>query len=150
MRTTILVLGIAVLVVAVLAACRAQGDAADDSATSDNSGVADTTEDSGIAAADTTSSAKSRLAASRPRTTPDVRRAPDSSNDATDDTGGLDPRNAPRAPSGEARNPAAHVARIQAAGGNAGARPVESIRRVEHVPDSVLPADTTKPPKPDR
>jgi hypothetical protein len=147
MRTTILVLGIAVLVVAVLAACRAQGDAADDSATNDNSGVADTTEDSGIAAADTTPAPKA------PRrepsaTTPDVRRAPDSSKDATDipedsiramrpELPQVKPGTRPRTWRGF-KLPEERPVRP----------PVQP--RVERVPDSLLPADTAKPPKPDR
>jgi hypothetical protein len=150
MRTTILVLGIAVLVVAVLAACRAQDDAADDSASSDNSGIADTAEESGIAAADTTSSPKAATRREPSGTTPDIRRAADSSNDPTaipeDSIRAMRPELPQVKPGSRPRTwrgfklPEEMPVRT----------PIESTRRVEQVPDSVLPADTTKPPKPDR
>ena len=150
MRTTILLLGIAVLVVAVLAACRTQGDAADDSATSDNSRIADTAEESGVAAADTTPSPKAAAARREPSTTtPDVRRASDSSSDATaipeDSIRAMRPKLPQEKPGSRPRTwrgfklPEEMPVRP----------PIESIRR-EPVPDSVVPPDTTKPPKLDR
>ena len=149
MRTTILVLGIAVLVVAVLAACRAQDDAADDSASSDNSGIADTAEASGIAAADTTSSPKPATRREPSGTTPDIRRAADSSNDPTaipeDSIRAMRPELPQVKPGSRPRTwrgfklPEEMPVRP----------PIESIRR-EPLPDSVVPPDTTKPPKPDR
>ena len=150
MRTTILVLGIAVLVVAVLAACRAHDDAADDSATSDNSGIADTAEESGMAAADTTSSPKAATRREPSPATRDIRRAPDSSTDATaipeDSIRAMRPELPQVKPGTRPRTwrgfklPEEMPVRP----------PVESIRHVEPLPDSVLPADTTRPPKPDR
>jgi hypothetical protein len=151
MRTTILVLGIAVLIVAVLAACRAQGDAADDSATSDNSVIPDTAEESGSAAVDTTPSSTAVPRRESPTMkTPDVRRASDSSSDATaipeDSIRAMRPEMPQVKPGSRPRTwrgfklPEEMPVRP----------PVESIRRVEQVPDSVLPADTTRPPKPDR
>ena len=150
MRTTILLLGIAVLVVAVLAACRAQGDGADDSATGDNARIADTAEESGVAAADTTPSPKAAPRREPSTTTPDVRRASDSSSDATaipeDSIRAMRPKLPQEKPGNRPRTwrgfklPEEMPVRP----------PIEPIRRVEQVPDSVLPPDTTKPPKPDR
>jgi hypothetical protein len=149
MRATLLVLGIAVLVVAVLAACRAQDDATDDSATSEHQGIADTTEESGIAAADTASSANepARREASAP--TP-ARRTPDASTDTTaipeDSIRAMRPRLPQVKPGTRPRTwrgfklPEEMPVRA----------PIESIKHVEQVPDSVLPADTTKPPPEDR
>lgn len=149
MRTTLLVLGIAVLVVAVLAACRAQSDAADDSATSENPGIADTTEESGIAAADTAASPHEP-----PRREPSAptsdRRTPDSSPDTTaipeDSIRAMRPKLPQVKPGTRPRTwrgfklPEEMPVRA----------PIESIKQVEQVPDSVLPADTTKPPPADR
>ena len=150
MRTTILLLGIAALVVAVLAACRAQGDAAEDSATGDDSRIADTTEESGVAAADTTPAPKAAPRREPSATTPDVRSTPDSSTDATalpeDSIRAMRPKLPQVKPGSRPRTwrgfklPEEMPVRA----------PIESIRRVEPVRDSVLPADTTKPPKPDR
>ena len=149
MRTTLLVLGIAVLVVAVLAACRAQDDAADDSATSENPGVADTTEESGIAAADTASLPvqPARREASAPTSD---RRPPDLSTDTTaipeDSIRAMRPKLPQVKPGTRPRTwrgfklPEEMPVRA----------PIESIKRVEPVPDSVLPADTTKLPPADR
>lgn len=149
MRTTLLLLGIAVLVVAVLAACRAQGDAGDDSATSDNPG-ADTTEETGVAAADTTSLPKSAPRRAQPATTPDARRAADSSTDPTaipeDSIRAMRPELPQVKPGTRPRTwrgfklPEEMPVRP----------PVEPILRVEKLPDSALPPDTTKPPKPAR
>ena len=149
MRTTLLVLGIAVLVVAVLAACRAQGDAADDSATSENPGIADTTEESGIAAADTASSPKEPPRRKPSAPTPD-RRTPDSSADTTaipeDSIRAMRPKLPQVKPGTRPRTwrgfklPEEMPVRA----------PIESMKRVEQVPDSVLPADTTNPPPEDR
>jgi hypothetical protein len=149
MRTTLLLLGIAVLVVAVLAACRAQGDASDDSATGENRGIADTTEESGIAAADTASppNEPARRQASAPTSD---RRTPDSSPDTTaipeDSIRAMRPKLPQVKPGTRPRTwrgfklPEEMPVRA----------PIESIKPVERVPDSVLPVDTTKPPPPDR
>jgi hypothetical protein len=149
MRTTLLVLGIAVLVVVVLAACRAQDDAADDSATSENQGIADTTEESGIAAADTASSPNEPARREAPAPTSDPR-PPDSSTDTPaipeDSIRAMRPKLPQVKPGTRPRTwrgfklPEEMPVRA----------PIESIKHVEQVPDSVLPADTTKPPPADR
>jgi hypothetical protein len=149
MRTTLFALGIAVLVVAVLAACRAQDDAADDSATSEHPGIADTTEESGVAAADTASSpnAPARREASAPTS---GHRTPDASTDTTaipeDSIRAMRPKLPQVKPGTRPRTwrgfklPEEMPVRA----------PIESIKHVEQVPDSVPPADTTRPPPADR
>ena len=150
MRTTIILLAAAVLVVTVLLACRARDDSAADSATGDSAPPDGSAADTGVVANDTASPSTSvpRGDNSRART-PDVRRAGDPARDST-----LPPEDSIRAM--RPRMPQVTPGRPRAWRGfklpeeRAVRLPVETLRRVEQVPDSVMKGDSTKPPKPAR
>jgi hypothetical protein len=150
MRTTVLLLALAVVAVVVLAACQAREEAAADSA------AADTTEsdDSGKVAEAPTGEAESRAAA-QTRTDPSrrtsrIRSAGDSAADTTlppqdtaralrPDMPQVTPPKRPRTWRGF-KLPEEMPVRA----------PVETIKRVEQVPDSVVKGDSTRPPRPGR
>jgi hypothetical protein len=149
MRTTIVLLAVAVLLVAALAACRARDDSAADSATNDSAGTDGSATDSGLVADDTASPGASVTRGGDSRAL-EVRRAGDSTRDST-----LPPEDSIRAmrpelpqvkPEKRPRTwrgfklPEEMPVRA----------PVETIRRDEQVPDSVMKGDSTKPPRPDR
>ena len=149
MRTTIVLLAIAVLAVAVLAACRARDDGAADSATPDTARAADT-----IASRDTVAVESASVTPSAPRQSPSpgrslptIRRA----GDTVPDT--LPPDDSIRA----MRPKMPQVTRPKRPRTWRGFKlpeempvraPVETIKRVEQIPDSLVKGDSTKPPTP--
>lgn len=150
MRTTIVVLMAAVLVVAVLLACRARDDSAADSAASDSAPPDGSAADTGAVGNDTASPSTSVPRGDNSRaSTPEVRRAGDPARDSTlppeDSIRAMRPRmpqvtpERPRAWRGF-KLPEERPVRL----------PVDTLRRVEQVPDSVMKGDSTKPPKPVR
>lgn len=151
MRTTIVLLAAAVLVVAVLLACRARDDSAADSATSDSAPPDESAADTGVVASDTPSPSTSVPRGDHSRASPpEVRRAGDPARDSTlppEDSiramrphmPQVTPEKRPRAWRGF-KLPEERPVRL----------PVETLRRVEQVPDSEMKGDSTKPPKPDR
>ena len=150
MRTTVMLLAIAVLAVAVLAACRARDDGTADSAAPDT----DRRDDTGTVR-DTAATDSPPVAASAPRRTPTrssppVRRAADTASDSTlppDDSiramrpnlPQVTPEKRPRTWRGF-KLPEEMPVRA----------PLETIQRVEQAPDSVMKGDSTKPPRPER
>jgi outer membrane biosynthesis protein TonB len=150
MRTTIVLLVDAVLVGAVLLACRARDDSAADSATSDSAPPDGSAADTGVVAIDTASPATPPHEASSRASTPEVRRAETPARDSTlppeDSVRAMRPRLPQVTPGNRPRTwrgfklPEERSVRV----------PVETLRRVEQVPDSVMKGDSTKPPKPAR
>ena len=150
MRTTILVLAAAVLMVAVWAACRARDDSAGDSTAGDTARADEPTPDSGMTANDTASPSPSVPPVGNSRTSPDVRRARDPVRDSAlppeDSMRAMRPQLPQVTPGKRPRTwrgfklPEEMPVRV----------PLETIRRVEQPPDSVMKGDSTKPPTPDR
>jgi hypothetical protein len=154
MRTTIILVAVAVIVVAVLAACRARNDTVADSAAGDNARTDESHSDSIAAAGDSTPTSTSTRPASASRdsraATPPIQRADDSARSSKlppeDSIRAMRPKlpqvtpeKRPRAWRGF-KLPEERPVRI----------PVETIRRVEPVPDSTMKGDSTKPPRPNR
>jgi hypothetical protein len=154
MRTTILFLAVAAIVVAVLAACRARDDTVADSAAGDNARTDESQSDSIASASESAPASTSTRPASPSRDsrapTPPTRRADDSARDSTlpaqDSIRAMRPKlpqvtpeKRPRAWRGF-KLPEERPVRI----------PVETVRQAEPVPDSTMKGDSTKPPKPNR
>lgn len=149
MRTTIVLLAIAVLAVAVLGACRAREDGASDSAAIvETPHPADT-----VASPDTVRGDRAPVAASTSRqsparSTPPIRRAGDTVTDSTlppdDSIRAMRPEMPQITPPKRPRTwrgfklPEEMPVRA----------PVETIQRVEQAPDSPVKGDSTKPPLP--
>jgi hypothetical protein len=151
MRTTVVLLALAVLAVVVLAACQAREDAAADSTAADSTA----SDDSGNVAQAPRSDAESSPA---PQTQRDpsptraerIRSAGDSAADTVlpphDTARALRPEMPQVTPEKRPRTwrgfklPEERPVRA----------PVETIKRVEQVPDSVMKGDSTRPPQPDR
>ncbi len=142
MRTTIVLLAIAVLAVAVLAACRARDDEVPDSAAPDTSADDGRTSSDTVAtdSASVTSSARQSPA----RSTPTIRRAGDTVSDSLppdDSIRAMRPEMPQVTPEKRPRTwrgfklPEEMPVRA----------PVETIKRVEQAPDSVMKGDSTKP-----
>jgi hypothetical protein len=150
MRTTIVLLAIAVLTVAVLAACRPRDDATADTESPDTTGANETAAAGDTVAADSASATVSTPRQSPARSRLPVRRAGDTAANSPlppDDSiramrpemPQVTPEKRPRTWRG-LKLPEEMPVRT----------PVETIKRVEQVPDSVMKGDSTKPPKPDR
>ena len=149
MRTTIVVLAIAVVTIAVLAACRARDNEAADTAAPDSARADETDTVGGAVGTDSTAATPSSdraPARARPAirpaadTTGDSRLPPDDSIRATrPEMPQVTPPKRPRTWRGF-KLPEEMPVRA----------PVETIKRVEQVPDSVMKGDSTKPPTPDR
>ena len=150
MRTTIMLLAIAVLAVAVLAACRARDDGTSDTAAPDTERSDDTATARDTVATDSASGAASTPRQPPARSSAPVRRAADTAADATltpddsiratrPDMPQVTPEKRPRTWRGF-KLPEEMPVRV----------PVEMIRGVEQVPDSVMKGDSTKPPRPER
>jgi hypothetical protein len=153
MRTTIVLLAIAVLAVAVLGACRARDDGAPDSVAAD-SAAPDTAARSAdtITSRDTIAAKGASVTPSAPResprrSTPAIRRAGDTVTDSLppdDSIRAMRPKMPQVTPPKRPRTwrglklPEAMPVRA----------PVETIKRVEQVPDSVQKGDSTRPPTP--
>jgi hypothetical protein len=150
MRTMILVLAAAVLMVAVWAACRARDDSAGDSTAGDTARADESTPDSGVAANDIASPPPLGPRVDKSRTSPEIRRARDPVRDSAlppeDSIRAMRPHLPQVTPGKRPRTwrgfklPEEMPVRV----------PLETIRRVEELPDSVMKGDSTKPPKPDR
>lgn len=150
MRTTIVLLAIAVLTVAVLAACRLRDDVPADTEAPDTTRADDT-----AAVGDTVAADSASVVTSTPRQSPaprglPVQRAGDTAAKSTlppDDSiramrpemPQVTPQKRPRTWRGF-KLPEEMPVRA----------PVETIKRVEQVPDSVMKGDSTKPPGPER
>jgi hypothetical protein len=150
MRTTIVLLAVAVLAVAVLAACRARDEPESDSATSDTPRTDDTVAVGGALPTDSGRVAAQPARSDTTRATRMIRRAGDAAGDSTlppDDSiramrpamPQVTPEKRPRTWRGF-KLPEEMPVRA----------PVETIKRVEQVPDSVMKGDSTKPPRLDR
>lgn len=150
MRTTIVLLTIAVLTVAVLAACRLRDDVPADTEAPDTTRADDTAGVGDPVAADSGSAMRStpRQGAAAPGLP--VRRAGDTATKSTlppDDSiramrpemPQVTPQKRPRTWRGF-KLPEEMPVRT----------PVETIKRVEQVPDSVMKGDSAKPPRPER
>jgi hypothetical protein len=150
MRTTIVLLVAAVLVVAVLLACRARDDSAADGATSDSAPPDGSEADTGVVASDTASPSPPPRGDNSRVSTPEVRRAEDPARDST-----LPPEDSiramrPRLPQVTPGNRPGTWRGFKLPEERPVRLPVETLRRVEQVPDSVMKGDSTKPPKPAR
>lgn len=149
MRTTIVLLAAAALVVAVLLACRARDDSTADSTTGDSTPPDGSTADTGVVANDTASRSTSARHGDNSRaSTPEVRRTGDPARDST-----LPPEDSiramrPRLPQVTPGNRPRTWRGFKLPEERAVPLPVETLRRVEQVPDSVMKGDSTKPPKP--
>jgi hypothetical protein len=144
MRTTIVLLAIAVLAVAVLGACRARDDGTSDSAVPDTTSADDT-----LTGPDTVATESASVAASTrqdsPRPTQTIRLAGDTVTDSTlppdDSIRAMRPEMPQVTPPKRPRTwrgfklPEEMPVRV----------PVETIKRVEQAPDSVTKGDSTKP-----
>ncbi|HEY7408575.1 MAG TPA: hypothetical protein VH638_09940 [Gemmatimonadaceae bacterium] len=150
MRTTIVLVAVAVLAVAILAGCRARDEPESDSATSDTPRTDDTVVLGGTLPTDSGQVAARPPRSDTARPTRTIRRVGDSSSDSTlppDDSiramrpamPQVTPEKRPRTWRGF-KLPEEMPVRA----------PVETIKRVEQVPDSVMKGDSTKPPLPDR
>lgn len=146
MRTTIVLLGVAALAIGVLAACRARDDGDPDSAAPDTIRGDDTAATTG--ATDSAAASMSPARQDTPRATRPIRRAGDSTSDSLPpdsiramrpDMPQVTPEKRPRTWRGF-KLPEEMPVRA----------PVETIKRVEQVPESVMKGDSTKPPPPDR
>jgi len=143
MRTTIVLLAIAVLAVAVLAACRARDDGTSDSAAPDSAPSDDT-----LTKRDTVATDSASVAASTRQppvlSTPTIRRAGDTASDSLppdDSIRAMRPKMPQVTPEKRPRTwrgfklPEEMPVRA----------PVETIKRVEQAPDSVMKGDSTRP-----
>ncbi len=144
MRTTIVLLAIAVLAVAVLGACRAEDDETPDSAAADTVSANDT-----VPSGDTVAAHSASLATSPrqrpPRSIPTIRRAGDTVTDSTlppdDSIRAMRPEMPKVTPEKRPRTwrgfklPEEMPVRP----------PVETLQQVERLPDSVTKGDSTKP-----
>ena len=150
MRTTIALLAIAALAVAVLAACRARDDGESDSAAADTARPDDTTRAPDSVTTKSASAPASPARPDTPRPTLPVRRAGDPaahsvvpSDDSLralrPDMPQVTPEKRPRTWRGF-KLPEEMPVRA----------PVETIKRVEQAPDSLMKGDSTKPPRPAR
>ena len=150
MRTTILLLAVAVLAVAVLAACRTRDEGSADRVEPDTARANDT-----VAASDTVATDSASVAASTPRRPParsgvPIRRAadtvPDSALPPDDSIRAMRPDMPQVTPAKRPRTwrgfklPEEMPVRA----------PLETMTRVEQAPDSVMKGDSTKPPRPER
>ena len=156
MRTTILLLAVAAFAVAVLAACRAGDDGAADSAADDTTRADDTTSRTDTTSTiDTIATDSAAVAAATRRKPPapsrlPIRRAADTAADSVlppdDSVRALRPNMPQVTPEKRPRTwrgfklPEETPVRA----------PVETIRRVEQAPDSVMKGDSTKPLRPER
>jgi hypothetical protein len=151
MRATILLLAAAVLVVAVLAACRARDHSAADSAAGDSASTDGSETDSAASANDTASPSPSMPRAEAPRASrPGIRRAQDTARDST-----LPPEDSIRA----MRPTMPQVTPVKRPRAWRGFKlpeeqpvrlPLDTVRRVDQAADSVMKGDSTKPPRPNR
>lgn len=150
MRTTVMLLAVAVLAVALLAACRARDQAESDSVASDAARADDTAADSGAVANDSDATSASVSPREKPRpkraarpfeaTATDSELPPDDSIRAMrPEMPQITPEKRPRTWRGF-KLPEEMPVRV----------PVETIKRVEQAPDSVMKGDSTKPPPRDR
>ena len=150
MRTTIVLLAIAVLTVAVLAACRLRDDVPADTEAPDTTRADDTVGVGDPVAADSASAMTSTPRQGTAAPSLPVRRAGDTAATSTlppDDSiramrpemPQVTPQKRPRTWRGF-KLPEEMPVRT----------PVETIKRVEQVPDSVMKGDSTKPPRPER
>ena len=150
MRMTIALLAIAALTVAVLAACRPRDDAPADTAAPDSTRADGTAAERDTVAADSASGSTSTPRQSPARSSPPIRRAGDTATKSTmppddsvramrPDMPQVTPEKRPRTWRGF-KLPEEMPVRT----------PVETIKRVEQVPDSVMKGDSTKPPPPGR
>lgn len=150
MRTTIVLLAIAVLTVAVLAACRLRDDVPADTEAPDTTRADDTAGVDDPVAADSASAMRSTPRQGTAAPSLPVRRAGDTAAKSTlppDDSiramrpemPQVTPQKRPRTWRGF-KLPEEMPVRT----------PVETIKRVEQVPDSVMKGDSTKPPRPAR
>jgi hypothetical protein len=152
MRTTMVVLGVAaVLALVVLAACRTRDDSAADSALDDSARPDGSATDS-VSATDTGSvSSPVPLERASPPSKPKPRRVEDPPRDSA-----LPPEDSLRAMRPKLPQVTPPVKRPGTWRGFKLPEaipvrpPVETIRRVEQVPDSQAQADSTKPSKPPR
>ena len=150
MRTTIALLAIAVLAVAALAACRARDDGEADSAAADTARPDDTTGAPDALTPEGASAPASPARQDTPRRTLPVRKAGDPAADSTvppdDSLRALRPNMPQVTPEKRPRTwrgfklPEEMPVRA----------PVETIKRVEQAPDSLMKGDSTKPPRPAR
>ena len=150
MRTTIVLLAVAVLAVAVLAACRARDELDSDSTASDTPRTHDTAAVSGAAPTDSAPAAVSTARSDTARARRVIRRAGDSASDSAlppdDSIRAMRPHMPQVTPEKRPRTwrgfklPEEMPVRA----------PVETIKRVEQVPESVMTGDPTKPPTPRR
>lgn len=150
MRTTIALLAIAVLAVAVLAACRARDDGEADSAAADTARPDDTTGAPDALTPEGASPPASPARRDTSRRALPVREAGDPAADSTlpsdDSLRALRPNMPQVTPEKRPRTwrgfklPEEMPVRM----------PVETIKRVEQAPDSLMKGDSTKPPRPTR
>jgi hypothetical protein len=143
MRTTIVLLAIAAIVVAVLAACSARDDSVADSAAGDNARADEPQSDSVAAADDSAPAAQSTPRDPRTRT-PAIQRVEDSIRDSI-----LPPEDSIRA----MRPKLPQVVPEKRPRAWRGFKlPEERPVRIplEQAPDSTMKGDSTKPPKPPR
>jgi hypothetical protein len=149
MRTTIVLLALAVLAVAVLAACRPRDESASDSAPPDSAPPADDTVGPSAALPSDTAPASATRQDS-PRAPRAARATGDSARDSTlppddsiramrPDVPQVTPPKRPRTWRGF-KLPEEMPVRT----------PVDTIRQLQSAPDSVMKGDSTKPPTPDR
>ena len=146
MRTTVVLLAIAVLAVAILGGCRAREDEEVDGALLDTARVADSVADRDTIATESASVASSAPRRSPERSTPAVRRTGDTVTDSTlppdDSIRAMRPEMPQVTPPKRPRTwrgfklPEEMPVRA----------PLETIQRVEPAPDSVMKGDSTKPP----
>lgn len=144
MRTTIVLLAIAVLAVAVLNACRARDDGTSDNAAPDTASADDMATSTDTVATESAAVASSTRQ-SPPRSIPTIRRAGDTVTDSTlppdDSIRAMRPEMPQVTPPKRPRTwrgfklPEEMPVRV----------PVETIKRVEQAPDSVTKGDSTKP-----
>jgi hypothetical protein len=149
MRTTIVLLGVGALAIGVLAACRARDDGDPDSAAPDTTRGDDTAATTAAGSTDSGAASMSPARQDTPRVTRPIRRAGDSTSDSLPpddsiramrpDMPQVTPEKRPRTWRGF-KLPEEMPVRA----------PVETIKRVEQVPESVMKGDSTKPPPPDR
>lgn len=150
MRTTIALLAIAALAVAVLAACRARDDGESDGAVTDTARPDDTTRAPHSVTPQSASAPASPARQDTPRPALPIRRAGDPAADSVvpsddslralrPDMPQVTPEKRPRTWRGF-KLPEEMPVRA----------PVETIRRVEQAPDSLMKGDSTKPPRPAR
>jgi hypothetical protein len=148
MRTTIVLLALAVLAVAVLAACRPRDESASDSAAPDSVPADDTVGQNAALPSDTAPASATRK--DSPRAPRAARATGDSARDSTlppddsiramrPDVPQVTPPKRPRTWRGF-KLPEEMPVRT----------PVDTIRRLQAAPDSVMTGDSTKPPTPDR